>query len=85
MYLHPHSVDSTKLIAISSNYMYYDHNILNLLTRDPGFVPSPQTSDNNQIFFISQLCNRLSDELGVQQREELLSNLMVKDENHTSD
>ncbi|XP_006349867.1 CBL-interacting serine/threonine-protein kinase 1-like [Solanum tuberosum] len=32
-----------------------------------------------------QLCNRLSDELGVQQSEELLTNLIVKDGNHTSE
>ncbi|XP_019067111.1 CBL-interacting serine/threonine-protein kinase 1 isoform X2 [Solanum lycopersicum] len=31
-----------------------------------------------------QLCNKLSDELGVQQSEELLTNLIVKDGNHTS-
>ncbi|TMW84289.1 hypothetical protein EJD97_025472 [Solanum chilense] len=32
-----------------------------------------------------QLCNKLSDELGVQQSEELLTNLIVKDGNHTSE
>ncbi|KAF3629883.1 CBL-interacting protein kinase 1 [Capsicum annuum] len=46
-------------------------NSTKLLARDPGFASSPRTSDTDQLFFITQLCNRLSDELGVQQSEEL--------------